>query len=36
MNSQVTDHGSVNTTPDANVDKDADADAINKAVLEKI
>ena len=35
MNSQVTDHGSVNTTPDANVDKDADADAINKAVLEK-
>ncbi|CAM3583056.1 C4-dicarboxylate ABC transporter [Psychrobacter glaciei] len=35
MNSQVTDHGSVTTMPDADVDKDAEADAINKAVLEK-
>lgn len=33
MNSQVTDHGSVNTTPDAQAEKDADA--INRAVLEK-
>ncbi len=35
MNSQVTDHGSVTTMPDADVDKNAEADAINKAVLEK-
>ncbi len=35
MNSQGTDHGSVTTMPDADVDKDAEADAINKAVLEK-
>ncbi|WP_352310169.1 TRAP transporter permease [Psychrobacter sp. W2-37-MNA-CIBAN-0211] len=35
MNSQVTDHGSVTTKPDAHVDTDAEAAAINKAVLEK-
>ena len=33
MNSQVTDHGSVNTIPDDSVDKDAEA--VNRAVLEK-
>ncbi|WP_201590347.1 MULTISPECIES: TRAP transporter permease [Psychrobacter] len=35
MTSQVTDHGSVTTKPDAHVDTDAEAAAINKAVLEK-
>jgi TRAP transporter 4TM/12TM fusion protein len=35
MTSQVTDHGSINTLPDTHVDKDAEAEAINKAVLEK-
>ena len=35
MNSQVTDQGSVTTMPDAQVDNDAEADAVNRAVLEK-
>ncbi|WP_413786468.1 TRAP transporter permease [Psychrobacter sp. NG254] len=35
MTSQVTDHGSVTTMPDAHVDTDAEAAANNKAVLEK-
>jgi len=35
MNSQVTDQGSVPTMPDTQIDNNAEADAINKAVLEK-
>ncbi|ERL55818.1 MULTISPECIES: TRAP transporter permease [Psychrobacter] len=35
MNSQVTDHGSVATLPNAHIDKDAEADAVNRAILEK-
>lgn len=35
MNSQMTDQGSVPTMPDTQIDNNAEADAINKAVLEK-
>ena len=35
MNSQVTDHGSAATLPNAHIDKDAEADAVNRAILEK-
>jgi len=35
MNSQVTDHGSTATLPNAHVNKDGEADAVNRAVLEK-
>ncbi len=35
MNSQVTDHGSTATLPNAHVNKDGEADAVNRAILEK-